>query len=121
MDNDDTRRILQAARALLRWDVPRFAAGVGVGAVTIRRIEAGIGVKPETVEAVLSKLEGIGIHVVENGADGVVLGVGLLPHASVGPPPLASAHKREGSRQKAPPRPRTEKKKVKAEDDVVED
>ncbi len=108
MRDETNRRLLHAARALLRLDAATFASRLGVSVTTIRRVEAGANVKAETIESIFRGLAAIGVVVIaDTRIDGldVVAGVGLTGAAEVGDEPFLSKHAKSGSRHKRQRRP----------------
>lgn len=60
----------RAARALLDWSQQELASAAGVGVVTVRQFEAGVGVpRNSTMETLMNTLEAAGIEFITgNGA-----------------------------------------------------
>ncbi len=111
MDEDARRRVVRAARVLLRWDQERFAAALGVGTATLKRYEAGYSVAKLTEAWVFTRLPELGVVVIEGAIVGprrVSVGVALVSTAVIGDaPPMrtdaAPSVRKKGVRAEAKP------------------
>ena len=95
IDTETAARLLRGARALARREPADFAAAIGIGVATLKRIEAGYPTGTAMLERVADGLRRAGFEILgpTRARPDVVLGVLLLAGAEVGPekPPKAAA------------------------------